>query len=139
MTHIISTWTSPPPPHTHKLSNTLLYFTLPRQVPRGDLLGVEVFSDVWLPLGVKLPVVAALEEVDLAVTAPDKGGVEVGGDAGEAPGHGLGVAGAWPHVLELPVLAGLEEVRRLGLCPCEGRVQAARQAGPVLEHRCDLC
>ena len=58
---------------------------------------------MWLPLGVKLPVVVSLErmfveglhleKVDLVVAAPDKGKVDALGDAGESLGDGLGVSG----------------------------------------------
>ena len=43
-------------------------------------------------LGVKLPVLLPLEEVDLPVLAPHKCRVNVGGDAGEAHCDFLGVA-----------------------------------------------
>ena len=55
------------------------------------------------PGGVKLPVLAALEEVNLVVAAPDKGSVHVVRHPGETLRDGLGVARCWLAVGELPV------------------------------------
>ena len=55
------------------------------------------------PGGVKLPVLAALEEVNLVVAAPDEGSVHVVRHPGETLRDGLGVARCWLAVGELPV------------------------------------
>ena len=55
------------------------------------------------PGGVKLPVLAALEEVNLVVAAPDEGSVHVVRHPGESLRDGLGVARCWLAVRELPV------------------------------------
>ena len=51
-----------------------------------------------------------LEEVYLAVAAPDEGSVNVVGNAREASTQVLGVAGVGLHVLKLPVLGTLQSV-----------------------------
>ena len=67
-------------------------------------------------LGVKLPVLLPLEEVDLPVLAPHKCRVNVGGDAGEAHCDSLGVAIQGPHVRELPVLVPCIQMFSCTLC-----------------------
>ena len=38
---------------------------------------------MWLSIRVKLPILVPLSEVDLLISAPDKGGVHIVGDTGE--------------------------------------------------------
>ena len=66
-------------------------------------LGEPSLTAPFLPSGVKLPVLAALEEVNLVVAAPDEGSVHVVRHPGETLRDGLGVARCWLAVGELPV------------------------------------
>ncbi|KAJ8871097.1 hypothetical protein PR048_027401 [Dryococelus australis] len=72
-------------------------------------------------------------EVNLAVAAPDHGGVQVVGYASEALGDGLGVLAV--HLLAdvPPVLVALEEVR-LAVAVREGGIDVARQTLPTVRN-----
>ncbi len=61
------------------------------KTPVPNVFGV-IFGDRILPGGVELVVVGVLEEVDLSVSAPDEGGVEVGGDARKSVGNGFRIS-----------------------------------------------
>lgn len=80
--------------------------------PVLNRLGVPV-ADRGIALAVESPVLVTLEEVSLAVAAPDEGRVNVIGNAREAHGDFFRITGAHLLVIEAPIFASLfAEARR---------------------------
>lgn len=99
-------------------------------LPVRDGLGVAGL-DGWSLRGIEAPEFAALEEVDLAIAAPDHGRIQMIGNAGESLADLLWICAVHLAALIAPVLGALEEVS-LAVSIRECRIDVAGQSWPAL-------
>lgn len=101
--------------------------------PVRNWLGVAGL-DGWPLGGIEAPEFGALEEIDLAIAAPDHGRIQMIGNARESFADLLGICAVHLIALIAPVLRALEEIR-FAVSIRECRIDVAGQSWPALRYQ----